>query len=432
MFNLSSARSNGDRYLLLLGADPLLRERAIVSALRTYPGPVVGMAASPVVGANRLFDHVLAASYYNAKDALAAVEEFERATGLRPDAVVPILELNLHVAVTIARHYGLPSVSDTCLSRVRDKHTMKVAFEQAGIPCARHRLFSTLPELQLAAGEFNFPVVLKPRDFAGSVGIVKVSDPAGLPAAFAHCRASLLEIAPTYEFSDGRYQVEEFVSSTHEVSVEVINYEGQRAVLAVTDKAKGPEPYFTEIGQSMPSRESANSALRRLALDACEALVIDRGIAHVEVLVNGDELKVVEVAARPGGDGIMDLIDRVYGFNPYDLHIAAYRRSITELPSIADEPAGHGAIAFLKAATGTITAVNRVESFTPQELAIYPTGRVGEQSTPATSYLGRNGVLEWFQAGPVHTDAPTIQAEVTELARVRSAALFTVAAGGPR
>lgn len=80
MFSLQRARSNGDRYLLLLGADPLLRERAIVSALRTYPGPVVGMAESPAT--NRFFDHVLTASYYNAKDALRAVEDFERQTGL--------------------------------------------------------------------------------------------------------------------------------------------------------------------------------------------------------------------------------------------------------------------------------------------------------------------------------------------------------------
>ena len=426
MFSLRRARSNGDRYLLLLGADPLLRERALVSALRTYPGPVVGMAESPAVDANRFFDHILPASYYNAKDALVAVEAFEQETGLRPDAVVPILELNLHVAVTIARHYGLPSVSDECLNLVRDKHTMKVAFEQAGIPCARHRLYSTLAQLQAAAGELTFPLVLKPRDFAGSVGIIKVDDPSELPAAFAHCRSSLLEIAPTYEFSDGRYQAEEFVSSTHEVSVEVINYEGHRAVLAVTDKAKGAAPYFTETGQLVPSRESANAELRQLALDACQALFIDRGIAHVEVLVNGEDLKVVEVAARPGGDGIMDLIDRVYGFNPYDLHIAAYCRSMDTLPIIPDQPAGLGATAFLKAPVGTITGVTAVDALTPQEIALYATSRVGDDSRPATSYLGRNGVLEWFSAGEECADTTSIQTRVAELARVRSQELFTV------
>ncbi|MEV7419292.1 ATP-grasp domain-containing protein [Streptomyces sp. NPDC089919] len=427
MFNLRGARSNNDRYLLLLGADPLLRERAIVSALRTYPGPVFGMVESAVVNANRVFDHVLPANPYNAKEALAAVEKFERETGLTPDAVVPILELNVHVAMTIAQHYGLPTLAEESLALARDKHTMKVAFEEAGVPCARHRLFSTLAELEEVVSDLTFPVVLKPRDFAGSVGVIKVADAAGLAAAFDHCRASLLEIAPTYDFADGRYQVEEFVTSTHEVSIEVINYEGRRAVLAVTDKAKGAPPFFTETGQLIPSRESGNTALRELALRACEALRIDRGIAHVEVLLNGsDEPYVVEVAARPGGDGIMDLIDRVYGFNPYDLHIAAYRRTIDELPEIPSEPAGVGAIGFLKAPTGVITEINDVPAGAGQEIARYVTSKAGDRSRAATSYLGRNGVIEVFEAGTAPTEAEAVQERVTALAQGLSSELFTV------
>jgi len=424
MFNLQHARANGDRYLLLLGADPLLRERAIVSGLRTYPGPVFGMVENPVLNANRVFDHVLAANHYNAAEALEAVRDLERATGLRPDAVVPILELNLHVAVAIAGHYGLPSLATESLALVRDKHTMKQAFESAGIPCARHRLFATLDELTEVAAELTYPLVLKPRDFAGSVGIIMVNEPSELAAAFAHCRASLLEIAPTYDFSDGRYQVEEFIASTHEVSVEVINYEGQRAVLAVTDKAKGAPPYFTETGQLVPSTESGNIRLRELAIKACEVLLIDRGIAHVEVLLNGsDDLYLVEVAARPGGDGIMDLIDRVYGFNPYDLHIAAYRRTINTLPDIPSTPQGVGAIGFLKAPAGVISEIRDVPVDPGAELARYVTSKVGDRSRSATSYLGRNGVIEVFESD---ADAAAVASRVAELATTRSDALFVV------
>ncbi|MFE9426690.1 acetyl-CoA carboxylase biotin carboxylase subunit family protein [Kitasatospora sp. NPDC006697] len=427
MFNLRGARANRDHYLLLLGADPLLRERAVVSALRTYPGPVFGMVESTVVNANRMFDHVLPANPYNAKEALAAVEAIERETGLTPDAVVPVLELNLHVAVAIATRYGLPTLAEESLALARDKHTMKAAFEQAGIPCARHRLFGSLDELQEVVKELTFPVVLKPRDFAGSVGVVKVDGPDGLAAAFDHCRASLLEIAPTYDFADGRYQVEEYITSTHEVSVEVINYEGQRAVLAVTDKAKGGAPYFTETGQLVPSRETGNAALRELALRACEALLIDRGIAHVEVLLNGsEEMKVVEVAARPGGDGIMDLIDRVYGFNPYDLHIAAYRRTIDRLPEIPAELQGVGAIGFLKAPAGAITAIADVPAQDGPEIARYVTSKVGDTSRAATSYLGRNGVIEVFEPGAAQEAAEAVQQRTTELAARRSTELFTV------
>ncbi len=430
MFSVLSTE-NSKQYLLLLGADILLRERAIVSALRTYPGPVFSMNPS-AEGTNRFFDHVLRADYYDADAALAAVIAYEEQTGRRPAAVVPILEMNVHVAVAIARHYDLPSISDRCLNLVRDKHTMKEAFEAAGVPCARHRAFSTLAELTEAARELTFPLVLKPRDFAGNVGTIRVDGPDELPAAYDYCRSSLLEIAPLYNFSDGRYQAEEFVESTHEISVEVLNSGPRRAVLAVTDKVKLGPPYFTEIGQVVPGRDTDNEAVRELGMAACAALSMDRGIAHVEILVNGSDLSVVEVAARPGGDGIMDLIDRVYGFNPYDLQIAAYRGLLDDaLPDIPREIAGHGVCMFLKAPAGTITELRPVSRFSGEELAMYITASAGQVSQPASSYLTRNGILEYFvrESGPEQAEA--VQRRVAELAAIRTAEVFAIAADGP-
>lgn len=425
MFDLNATARPDGQYLLVLGADILLRERAIVSALRWYSGPVFGMSPSPANG-NRFFDHVLSADYYDAEDALAAVQRHERETGMRPAAVVPILEMNVHVSVAIARHYGLASVSDRCLAVSRDKHTMKEAFEAAGVPCARHRAYSTVEELHAVARELTFPLVLKPRDFAGNVGTVKVDSEDELDAGFEYCRRGLLEVAPIYDFSDGRFQAEEFVESTHEVSVEVLNYGDQRAVLAVTDKAKLPPPYFTEIGQLVPSRESANDAIRRLGIAACEALDVTRGIAHVEILVNGSELNVVEVAARPGGDGIMDLISRVYGFNPYDLHYGSYMDTFDEIPQIPQTPQGIGATVFLKADVGRVTSINKVEKFTDEERALYTTLGEGQVSAPASSYQTRDGVMEFFRPGGDATDAETFQREVAELAAARSREVFTV------
>lgn len=424
MFSVLSL-TDTDEYLLLLGADILLRERAIVSALRTYPGPVVGMNPSPA-GTNRFFDHVLRADYYNAEQALAAVRRYEAQTGRRPAAVVPILEMNVHVAYAIAQHYGLPSIPERCLKLARDKHTMKEAFEAANVPTARHRAFSTLQELQDAARELTFPLVLKPRDFAGNVGTIRVDGPAELPAAYDYCRDGLLAVAPLYNFSDGRFQAEEFVESTHEISVEVLNSGDQRAVLAVTDKVKYGPPYFTEMGQVVPGRDTDNEAVRELGIAACAALSMDRGIAHVEILVNGDELSVVEVAARPGGDGIMDLIDRVYGFNPYDLHIAAYRGLLDKLPEIPSEPAGTGVCMFLKAPPGTVTELRQVPEFTDDELALYVTASVGDRSQPASDYQTRNGVLEYFvgDSGPAQAEA--VQQRVAELAAIRTGEVFVV------
>jgi biotin carboxylase len=383
------------------------------------------MSQSPV-DANRFFDHLLRADYYDAEAALAAVRRYEQQTGRRPAAVVPILEMNVHVAAAIAAQYELPALSTRCQRLVRDKHAMKEAFEAAGVPCARHRLFGTLDELIEVSAELTFPLVLKPRDFAGNVGTVRVDDPSGLSAAFDYCRAGLLAVAPLYGFRDGRYQAEEFFDSTHEISVEVINCADQRAVLAVTDKVKFGPPYFTEMGQVVPGRETGNPRVRELGLAACAALSMDRGIAHVEILVNGDELSVVEVAGRPGGDGIMDLIDRVYGFNPYDLHILAYRDQLPELPEIPREPAGVGACIFLKAPTGLISELRTDQHFSERECGLYLSAKAGDYSAPASDYLTRNGVLEVFEPGLGVADTAAVQQRARELAEARTSQVFAV------
>ncbi|MDS1272598.1 ATP-grasp domain-containing protein [Lipingzhangella sp. LS1_29] len=375
---------------------------------------------------NRCFDHVLSADYYDAEEALEAVQQYERDTGMRPSAVVPILEMNVHVSVEIARKYGLASVSDACLSTARDKHNMKEAFESAGVPCARHRPYSTLTELRKVARELRFPLVLKPRDFAGNVGTVKVDSEKELDAAFEYCREGLLDIAPIYKFKDGRFQAEEFVESTHEVSVEVLNHGEQRAVIAVTDKAKLPPPYFTEFGQLVPSRETYNQTIRELSIAACEALDIRRGLAHVEILVNDSELNVVEVAARPGGDGIMDLVSRVYGFNPYDLHYGSYLNNFHQIPELPSTPLGVGATVFLKADVGRVEQVNDVENPTDDEVALYPVLKEGAESRPATSYQSRDGVMEFFRPGAGTEDAVDFQREVLTIAAQRSQEVFTV------
>lgn len=142
------------------------------------------------------------------------------------------------------------------------------------------------------------------------------------------------------------------------------------------------------------------------------------------MLVNGPELSVVEVAARPGGDGIMDLIDRVYGFNPYDVHIASYRHTLDRLPDFRAEPRGIGATSFLKAPVGTVAAVHAADKLTNQEVGLYATAHAGDWSRPATSYLARDGVIECFEAGA--TDTKEFRARVDQLAELRVSQLFTV------
>lgn len=104
---------------------------------------------------------------------------------------------------------------------------------------------------------------------------------------------------------NGTVMVEEFMRGP-EVSVEAIVMEGKPYILAVTDKYITPPPYFVELAHCEPSRldEKTQEYIRAVAEQAIRAIGIGNAPAHVEIKVTEDGPKIVELAARLGGDFI--------------------------------------------------------------------------------------------------------------------------------
>jgi biotin carboxylase len=382
--------------LLLLGADAFLRERAIVAALRQHDGPVVAISPRGVFDRNRHVDAVIQASPFDAASALAAVERFVEQNRANISAVVPFSEMTLLAGAAIARRFGLAYLSDECLQLVRHKTRMKQRFSDAGLPVPRFTQFRTLDELRARVGDMKFPLVLKPTEFGGSEGVIMVETPAMLADAFAHSQAVVGSQQHLYGFRDPTYQVEEYIDSEIEISVEVINTGAGRRVLAVTDKSLGPKPYFAEIGHVVPSIFSRDESILSTALAACAALGLDHGIAHVEMrIVPSSGPVLMEVGARTGGDGIMDLVERSLGINPYELHIRSYLGK-DALSWQQPVPRGRVAMAFLKAPQGRIVQIHTPTRLPPAIVGCYVTARVGDISEQNHSAHTREGAIECF------------------------------------
>ena len=79
---------------------------------------------------------------------------------------------------------------------------------------------------------------------------------------------------------------------------------GSRGV--VTDKYITPPPYFVEIAHCEPSRlsEEQQEQIRETALQAIRAIRLQNGPSHTELKFTEEGPKVVEIAARLGGDFI--------------------------------------------------------------------------------------------------------------------------------
>jgi len=385
------------KYLLLLKADEFLRDRAIVAAHRCYGGMVVGMATAPQLAPNRHLDHVLVGDPHRPASVLQAVRAFEQSHGCTPEAVIPLTEMTLRSALQVAEAYALPFLARSTVEAARDKCLMKEAFIRGGVTTPRHKQFRSLDELRAAVHELGLPVVVKPVDAAHSIGIRRIDSERELEAGYAYCRAGLQDVAESWGIGVERFQVEQYIEAEREFSVEVVNFAGEHHVVAITDKSLTPPPYFAETGHMVPSTHTHDIALRNEAVAACRALQITHGVSHVEIRLDArGRAYVIEVAARPGGDGIMDLVERAYGMNMYALHIRSYLGTLRSEDVVGRAARGTAAIAFMPSVSGRVQRIELPTSLPPEVVSVYLSARVGEQKHGSLCYDDRLGTVEFF------------------------------------
>ena len=147
-----------------------------------------------------------------------------------------------------------------------------------------------------------------------------------------------------------------------EVSVEVMAIDGEIHILAITDKITTGPPYFVEMGHSQPSQlpETTQKRIKDLAVKAMQALNINNGPAHVEIMATADGPKMIELGARMGGDNITThLVPLSTGI---DMVKATIEVCLGYRPDISPRLKKASAIKYLDVAKGIITSISGVES----------------------------------------------------------------------
>lgn len=396
-------------YVLLLGADQYLRERAFSGAKGAIDLPVWAATEDAVRRLNRTFDNMLSADPKDADSLLRAIRRHSARGGWHPRVVVPLNDWTVDSANVVNRTLGLGGLDSRAVTNSRNKHAMKQALLTAGVRTPRSRLVQSEEELLDAVGDLGLPVVIKPYDFGGSGGVVLATTREEAIAGLAESKGVIARYGAAFKILGDKYLVEQFVDSDDEVSVEVLCGAGRGQVLAVTEKYLSPRPWFAELAHLVPSHRTGDEGLAGLAVRACAALGIDRGLAHVEIKFGADGTPwVIEVAARPGGDGIMDQVERAYALNPYRLHVGSYLGTDLLDTVAAAEPVRTSAIAFLKAAPGRIVDVLDGKPLPPEVRSINISAEPGDLSQAAKNWSTREGLieLEWDELFAEKTPLP--------------------------
>lgn len=194
---------------------------------------------------------------------------------------------------------GFPYIPPTAVAACRDKYASRSLMAQAGLPPVRHRLVTTADQAVAAAGEFGYPVVVKPRSLAGSVGVTRADDPAAVRAAFALTRTARYAALP----AGNGVLVEEFLDGP-EVSVDSVVFEGRVTCVHIAHKRIGYPPHFEETGHLVlgGAEPDGLDEVRELVAQAHQALGVTFGVTHAEVRLTSAGPRLIEVNARLGGD----------------------------------------------------------------------------------------------------------------------------------
>lgn len=213
----------------------------------------------------------------------------------------------------VANKMGLNGNSYDAAVRANNKYQMREAFVKAGVPCPQYMMVSeeTLhdEDIQKKLETLEYPLIVKPSDRSGSLGVTMVVQKGMLQLA--------IEKALGCSFKH-QAMVEEFIGG-REISVEFISYHGRHYPLQITDKITTEAPHFVELAHHQPSTLSSEQydEIYKITERALDGLGLTEGASHSEYKITpSGRIAVMEIGGRMGGDFIgSDLVKLSTGYD---------------------------------------------------------------------------------------------------------------------
>jgi biotin carboxylase len=245
-------------------------------------------------------------------------------------------------AAYVSQALDLPGNTPETVAACRDKHATRVAMADAMVDQPTSIGVHSWSEAASAADKIGYPVVLKPRGLAGSMGVRRADSAADLKAAYAAACGISYPGVPVFEMA---VLVEEYVEGP-EISVDAVFSHGECVPLAVARKQVAYDPFFEEVGHLVDGGDPL--LYDRVILDALKrshaAMGFHTGVTHTEFRLTPRGPRLMEINARLGGDMIPHLGQLATGV---DIAMAAADVAVGRCPDTAVMYRKAAAITFL-------------------------------------------------------------------------------------
>ncbi|MGW2488735.1 ATP-grasp domain-containing protein [Streptomyces sp. NPDC001606] len=243
-------------------------------------------------------------------DVLARVDGIVRAEGPF-DHVIGFSEFLLELAATIRERHGIPGATVEQTARFRDKTVMKSVLAEAGLRVPRWAECRSTDQVLADAEELGFPLIVKPKRGASSLGVREIASAGQLRALCAE------------QSLDG-YEMEEFVQGDILHVDGVLDQTGKPLFLC-TSRYLSTCLRFELLGEPLGSVLQTDPEVRArcedFALRCLSALGLRGSAFHLELFDTGRELVFLEVGARVPGADVPYVIHDVHGVNLFRLWV---------------------------------------------------------------------------------------------------------------
>ena len=251
------------------------------------------------------------------KEAVLKVAQEKQIDGVMSFGVDPGVVSAAYVAEKMGLSFQC-SYESACI--LQNKSRFRQFLAENGFNCPKSKGYDCLEDVMDDTGRFQYPLIVKPADSAGSKGVTRVDDESGLEKA----------VKTAFENSiSKKIVIEDFLDVVgFQSSTDMFSIDGQIVFPVFSDqifddKADNPFVPTVEIWpSSMPlmyQQNLVNQLDRLLGLLRCK-----NGLYNIECRVcSNGKTYLMEVSPRGGGNHIALLQDMAYGTNFIENEIRA-------------------------------------------------------------------------------------------------------------
>ena len=225
------------------------------------------------------------------------------------DRIVALDDFDVETAATLREHLRMAGMGDTTARYFRDKLAMRAKAREEGLAVPDFIHVLNHGKLREFMDHVSPPWVLKPRSYAGSIGIKKIHSADEFWAALEH-------LGDRQSF----YLLEQYVPGDI-YHVDSIFYEHEPRFAIASRYGRPPMDVSHEgdifTTRTLPRNSRESRPLIALNEQVLKAFGLVRGVSHSEFIRGRDDGKLyfLETSARVGGAHISDLVEAATGIN---------------------------------------------------------------------------------------------------------------------